>query len=207
MKKSIVLGLASTLLCALAAWGEPLAVGTFPLVDRDTNDPIVKPIFDAMKAKGAGPLNIHRTIANAPEVYKGFAAFASALRQDGESPRAERELAILRTTQLKGGDYEFAQHRRIGLSCGLTESQIEGLPEWASKTIYSDRQRLILQYVDSMVANGTVDDPTMMKVKQVFSPQEIVELTMTSAFYTAVVLFSRAVRIEPEKQETSYAGC
>ena len=34
------------------------------LIDRDTNDPIVKPMFDAMKAKGAGPLNIHRTIAS-----------------------------------------------------------------------------------------------------------------------------------------------
>jgi alkylhydroperoxidase family enzyme len=115
MSKFMSLAGAIVLLFALGAWAEPLTVRTFPLVDRDTNDPIVKPMFDAMKAKGAGPLNIHRTIANAPEVYKGFAAFASALRQSGESPRAERELVILRTTQLKGGDYEFAQHRRIGL--------------------------------------------------------------------------------------------
>jgi alkylhydroperoxidase family enzyme len=198
---------ACLLLYGFGAWAEPLAVGTFPLVDRDTNDPILKPMFDAMKAKGAGPLNIHRTIANAPEVYKGFATFATALRQNAESPRAERELAILRTTQLKGGDYEFAQHRRIGLSCGLTEQQVDGLPDWKSKTVYNDRQRLILQYVDGMLASGTVDDQTMLKVKQVFSPKEIVELTMTSAFYTAVVQFSRAVRVEPEKQETSYAGC
>jgi alkylhydroperoxidase family enzyme len=207
MKKSLTLGVASVLLCAVAAWGEPPAVGTFPLIDVDTNDPIVKPMFDAMKAKNAGPLNIHRTIANAPEVYKGFAAFASALRRSGESPRAERELAILRTTQLKGGDYEFAQHRRIGLSCGLTEQQIDGLPDWSSKTVYNDRQRLILQYVDSMLANGTVDDQTMLTVRKTFSPKEIVELTMTSAFYTAVVQFSRAVRVEPEKEQTTYAGC
>lgn len=207
MRKFLSLAGASILFCAVGAWAEPLAVGTFPLVDKDTNDPIVKPMFDAMKAKNAGPLNIHRTIANAPEVYKGFAAFASALRQNAESPRAERELAILRTTQLKGGDYEFAQHRRIGLSCGLTAAQIDGLPDWKSKTVYNDRQRLILQYVDSMLANGTVDDPTMLKVRQVFSPKEIVELTMTSAFYTAVVQFSRAVRVEPEKVETTYAGC
>jgi len=58
-----------------------------------------------------------------------------------------------------------------------------------------------------MLANGTVDDPTMLRVRQVFSPKEIVELTMTSAFYTAVVQFSRAVRVEPEKEKTSYAGC
>lgn len=124
-----------------------------------------------------------------------------------ETSRADRELVIIRTTQLKGGDYEFAQHRRIGLSCGLTEQQVDGLPDWKSKAIYSDRQRLILQYVDSMLANGTVDDPTMLQVRQVFSPKAIVELTMTSAFYTAVVQFSRAVRVEPEKVETSYAGC
>jgi alkylhydroperoxidase family enzyme len=160
-----------------------------------------------MKARGAGPLNIHRTIANAPEVYKGFAAFASALRQSGESPRAERELAILRTTQLKGGDYEFAQHRRIGLSCGLTEQQVDGLPDWKNKVFYDDRQRLILQYVDGMLTNGTVDDGTMLKMRQAFSPKAIVELTMTSAFYTAVVQFSRAVRVEPEKEQTNYAGC
>jgi alkylhydroperoxidase family enzyme len=207
MRKSLSLAIGSVVLCAIGAWADPAAVGTFPLVDRDTNDPIVKPMFDAMKAKNAGPLNIHRTIANAPEVYRGFATFASALRQTGESPRSERELVILRTTQLKGGDYEFAQHRRIGLSCGLTEQQIDGLPDWSSKTIYTDRQRLILQYVDGMLANGTVDDPTMLRVRQVFSPKEIVELTMTSAFYTAVVQFSRAVRVEPEREETTYAGC
>jgi alkylhydroperoxidase family enzyme len=207
MKKSVGLAIGSILACTIAAWAEPGSVGTFPLVDRDTDDPIVKPMFDAMKAKNAGPLNIHRTIANAPEVYKGFAAFASALRQNAESPRAERELVILRTTQLKGGDYEFVQHRRIGLSCGLTEPQIDGLTDWKNKTIYDDRQRLLLQYIDSMLANGTVDDPTMLRVRQVFSPKEIVELTMTSAFYTAVVQFSKAVRVAPEKEATSYAGC
>jgi alkylhydroperoxidase family enzyme len=207
MKKSLTLLGACLLAYCVGAWAEPLAVGTFPLVDRDTNDPIVKPMFDAMKAKNAGPLNIHRTIANAPEVYKGFAGFATALRINAESPRSERELAILRTTQLKGGDYEFAQHRRIGLSCGLTEPQVDGLSDWKSKTVYNDRQRLILQYVDAMLANGTVDDQTMLKVKHTFSPKEIVELTMTSAFYTAVVQFSRAVRVEPEKEQTSYAGC
>ena len=29
-----------------------------------------------------------------------------------------------------------------------------------------------------MLANGTVDDPTMLKVRQAFSPKEIVELTI-----------------------------
>jgi alkylhydroperoxidase family enzyme len=207
MRKALILASASVLLLAVGAWAQTLDIGTFPLVDRDTNDPIIKPMFDAMKAKGTGPLNIHRTIAHAPEIYKGFVAFSVVLRQSGVSPRAERELVILRTAQLKGGAYEFTQHRRIGISCGLTQQQVDGLPDWKSKDFYDDRQRLILEYVDGMIAKGTVDDQTMLKVRNVFSPREIVELTMTSAFYTAVVQFTRAVRIEPEKEETTYAGC
>ena len=160
-----------------------------------------------MKAKGAGPLNIHRTIANAPVIYRGFAGFVTALRQGAESPRADRELVILRTTQVKRGDYEFTQHRRIALSCGLTAEQIDGLTDWNTKPFYTDRQRLLLHFVDGMLADGTVDDPTMLEIKRIFPPKQIVELTMTSAFYTAVVQFTKAVRVEPEKEVTSYAGC
>ena len=208
MKRILSLAGCCLTLCVLGASAQPPAeVGPFPMVDKDTTDPVLKPIFDAMKAKGAGPLNIHRLIGQAPEVYKGFAAFAAALRLPGATSRADRELTILRTIQLRGGEYEFIQHRRIGLSCGLTEQQVDGLSDWENKPFYSEQQRLILQYVDSMVINGTVDDETTRAMRWSFSPKAIVELTMTSAFYTAVVQFSRAVRIAPETVTTSYAEC
>ena len=208
MKRILSLAACSLALCALGASAQPPAeVGPFPMVEQDTTDPVLKPIFDAMQAKGAGPLNIHRVIGQAPEVYNGFAAFAAALRLPGATSRADRELTILRTTQLRGGDYEFVQHRRIGLSCGLTAQQVDGLFDWKSKPFYSEAQRLILDYVDSMVVNGTVDDPITRAMRRSFSPKAVVELTMTSAFYTAVVQFSRAVRIAPETVSTTYAEC
>lgn len=59
-----------------------------------------------------------------------------------------------------------------------------------------------------MLANGTVDDQTMQKFRQSFSLREILELTMTSAFYTAaIVQFSQAVGVGPEKVETIYTVC
>ncbi|KMO37230.1 hypothetical protein VQ02_13800 [Methylobacterium variabile] len=206
MKAMMVLGaaLALTLASALAQEGKTT---TFPLVDPQTDDPVLKPIFDGMRARGAGPLHIHRTIGHAPEIYKGFAAFATALRQPGATSRGDRELIILRTTQLRKGDYEFAQHRRIGLTCGLTEAQVDGLADWKAKSVYSPRQQMILAFADAMVADGEVSDDLLARVKQTFSPKEIVELAMNSAFYTAVVQFSTAVRVEPETETTSYAGC
>ncbi len=180
--------------------------GTFPLVDWDIDDPIVKPIFDAMKAEGNGPLNIHRTIAHAPEIYRAYTALASALRHDGVTSRADRELCILRTTQLRSGEYEFFQHRRIGLTCGLTEEQVDNLEDWRAKPCYDERQRLILELTEQMVTTGVVDDHMLTEAKRVFSSRELVELAMTSAFYTALVQFSRALRIEPEIRVSNYGA-
>src|SRR5690349_10703782 len=101
-----------------------------PVIDTDTDDPIVRPIFGAMKEQGAGPLHIHRVIAHAPAIYQGFSSFAAALRAPGATSRADRELAILRTAQIKASHYEFIQHRRIGLSVGLTQRQIDSLSGW-----------------------------------------------------------------------------
>jgi alkylhydroperoxidase family enzyme len=177
---------------------------TFPLVDADTADPLLKPIFDRMRASGAGPLHIHRTIAHAPQVYEGFAAFATALRQPGATSRSERELAILRTAYLRQASYEYTEHRRIAIDCGLTQAQVDGVEDWERETCFSRRQRLILRFTDAMMDNGNVDDATRKIVREQLSPQEIIEIAMVAAFYTAVSQFSHTVRVQPEVAASSY---
>jgi alkylhydroperoxidase family enzyme len=196
-----------TLVIAVAASAQEAAKPRLPLVDPHTQDPVLRPIFDGMRARGLEPLNIHRTIGHAPELYKAFAGLANALRFSGATPRVDRELMILRTTQLKAGDYEFAHHKRIGLTCGLTETQIDSLPHWRQTSVFNERQRAILDYAETMVQSADVDDATFAAMQRLFSPQEIVELTMTSGFYVAVVQFSRALRIKMDESPTTYANC
>ena len=196
-----------TLVIAVAASAQEPAPPRLPLVDPHTQDPVLRPIFDGMRARGLEPLNIHRTIGHAPDLYKAFAGLATALRFSGVTPRVDRELMILRTTQLKDGDYEFAHHKRIGLTCGLTEAQIDSLPNWRRTSVFSERQRTILEYAEKMVQSGEVDDATFAAMQRIFSPQEIVELTMTSGFYVGVVQFSRALRIQMDRSPTTYANC
>jgi alkylhydroperoxidase family enzyme len=180
------------------------AADTFPLVDADTSDSRLKPIFDRMRANGAGPLHMHRTIAHAPQVYEGFAALATALRQPGATSRSDRELAILRTVYLRQADYEYNEHRRIGLGCGLTQAQVDGVENWQSESCFSPRQLLILRYTDAMTDNGNVDDATRQAVREQLSSQEIVEIAMVAAFYTAISQFSHTVRVRPEATASSY---
>jgi len=180
-----------------------------PLVASDTQDPIVGPIFQGIKSRGGEPLNMHRAVANSPKIFKSYVDMALALRAAAVTPRADRELVILRTAQNAGGTYEFTQHRPMALSCGMTAAQLDALPQWKTSTLFSDRQRAILAYADGMTSAKGVGDDTFADLKRFFNDQEIVELTVTSAFYGAVSQITRAldVKLEANAGQTAYGGC
>jgi len=180
-----------------------------PLVASDTRDPIVGPIFDAIRARGGQPLNMHRAVANSPKIFKSYVDMALALRSAATTPRADRELIILRTAQLGGGEYEFAQHRPMAMSCGMTTAQLDALAQWRTSTLFSERQRAILAYAEGMVSQKGVDDATFANLRKFFNDAEIVELTVTSAFYGAVSQITRAleVKLEANAGQTAYGAC
>ena len=99
-----------------------------PLVPSNTQDPVIKPIFDGVRARGGEPLNMHRTLANAPMLFKSMSDQALAIRSLAAVARADRELIILRMVSITGGDYEFTQHKPMALS-------------WASPPARSRRQQ------------------------------------------------------------------
>ena len=180
-----------------------------PLVPSDTKDPIVGPIFDAIRARGGQPLNMHRAVANSPKIFKSYVDMALALRAGATTPRADRELIILRTAQLGGGTYEFAQHRPMAMSCGISAEALDALAQWRTSTLFSERQRAILAYAEGMVSPKGVDDATFANLKRFFNDSEIVELTVTSAFYGAVSQITRAleVKLETNAGQTAYGAC
>jgi len=85
--------------CPTATAQDP-AAARVPLVAPDTKDPIVGPIFDAIRSRGGQPLNMHRAVANSPRIFKSYVDMALALRAGATTPRVDRELIILRTAQL-----------------------------------------------------------------------------------------------------------
>jgi alkylhydroperoxidase family enzyme len=188
---------------------DPTRVARVPLVASDTSDPIVGPIFSGIKSRGGEPLNMHRAVANSPKIFKSYVDMALALRAGATTPRVDRELIILRTAQLAGGDYEFTQHRPMAVSCGMTAAQLDALGQWRASSLFSDKQRAILAYADGMGSKGGVDDTTFAALKRYFTDAEIVELTVTSAFYGMVSQITRSldVKLEPNAGQTAYGAC
>lgn len=206
-------GGAALLLSAAAlgiTYGKEAPVARIPAVPADSTDPILKPIFDTIRSRGGEPQNMHRTLGNAPKIFKPYTDLAFAIRNDASVERVFRELMILRMTHLFHGDYEFAAHSPMAISCGMTPEQVAAIKTWTTNRDLFDEPKLaILSYADGMASDKGVDDATMDHLRRHFSPQAIVELTITGSFYANASMVTRALGVKTDRAEATarYGKC
>ena len=94
-------------------------------LDLDSLDADQEEVLAPFRERGP-VLNIFRTLARKPKALKGFLAWGNyVLSKRNSLPERERELAILRTGFNCKSGYEFTQHKRVGINCGLTEEEVE----------------------------------------------------------------------------------
>ncbi len=131
-------------------------------------------------------LNIFRTLAHAPKAFKRFMAWGGYIPSDANSlsPR-DRELVILRAGFNWKSGYEWAQHVRIGLDCGLTEAEITRIKRGPGAAEWSDSDRALLIATDELTADAFVSDAAWAALGE-FSEKQRMDLVMTVAQYTQV---------------------
>lgn len=194
-----------------SALAESANPARLPLVPAYPSDPTVGKIFDGVRQRGSEPLNMHRTLSHSPQIFKAYVDLAYALRASAKVPRVFRELIILRMAQLSKGEYEFAQHRPMALSCGISTKQIDSLATWHTAEEFDPKQRAVLAYAEAMASSRDVNDETFANLQQHFDTQEIVELTLTAAFYSAASRTTNAlgVKLEPAagNSDQAYGKC
>ncbi len=181
-----------------------VAAEEFPKVSRlpalpQPLDPILQEMFAKRRAMGGAVINLQLTNGHAPKFSRASAAMAFTIRFEAVTPRRLLELVILRTAEIVGADYEINQHRPLMKLCGYSDAQIAAVPSWRGSPLFDARQRALLDYVEQVAHGGEVDDATFAALAQHFSPQEIVEITMTVGNYYSTGLFTKALRIEVEQ--------
>jgi alkylhydroperoxidase family enzyme len=165
----------------------------------DPSDPYLEEMFAKIRAKGGAPLNIHLVQGFAPKLAKARLDMAYALRYDAVTPALLREMAILRTGQILHSAYELDQHIPLAKACGMTDAQIAALPNWRGSDLFDQKQRALLAYTEALDEHGgDVDDATYDAFAAYFSPQEIVEITITVVTYYGTGQLTKALRVKPE---------
>lgn len=173
-------------------------VPRIPPVDRNSEDSTLASLFEAIQSRGGGPFNIHLTIGHSPEILAAFLNFARVLRAEATCPRVDRELIILRSAQLANCQYVFNHHRGMGLAFGLTAEQVDQLAHWKEGRLFNTRQRAILAYSEAMFGSEKIDNATFGKLSSFYKSREIMELTLTAAFYAGLGQFACALEIQVE---------
>ena len=84
----------------------------------------------------------------------------------------------------------------MGSEFGVSDEKILALPEYATSPLYSEAERIALEYADCMTITGReVSDEFFSYLRQFYDDDAIVELTEIIAWENASSKFNRALRI------------
>ena len=124
-------------------------------------------------------------MSHSPEALRRFMKFGSYFLEEGKLDPKTRELAILRAGWICSAPYEFSQHIAFGRRAGLSDAQIQAIGD-PSIRHFDAREMAVLTFAGEMSADSRVSQSTFDAVRQFLNEEEIVELTMVTAFYNMV---------------------
>jgi 4-carboxymuconolactone decarboxylase len=131
------------------------------------------------------PPNLYRALANHAPLVAAWTEFSKMLRYDTRTPRALRELVILRGAQLMRSEYEWAQHLAMARKSGVRESQIAALAQWRTSPEFDEREKAALALAEAVTQARVTDDVHAQAMRQ-FDHHDYVELAAVAAFYAMV---------------------
>ncbi len=83
---------------------------------------------------------------------------------------------------------------------GVSDEKIDALPDYSSSELYTDAERVALEFADCMTITGReVSDELFSRLREFYDEDAVVELTATIAWENASSKFNRALRV-PSQQ-------
>ena len=175
-----------------------------PLVP-EPGDELTASVFAQSVKEGREPIALYRALANSPRLLHAYATLARALRYEAETPRALRELVILRIAQLTSSEYEWAHHRQMAASAGVPEEHVRELAGWRESAVFDARERAALRCAEEM-HDLALGEEGFGELRASFGDSEVVELVLLVAFYETVARVLQALGLEVEPEYRAFLG-
>lgn len=158
-----------------------------------------QPLWDRIEAERKMPTaNIFRSLANAPVLLDAFLSYANAMRDSSLLSPKLRELAILSVGHATGSEYEIAHHQSHGRKAGLTDEQLAAVADGDSTELFNDTERAVIALARESTLNVNVSDASWAAAAKHLDDQQMVELTLTIAWYNSGVRVMGLLGIELE---------
>ena len=179
-----------------AAVAGPTRIGPLPESQRDEQ---AKELLDGVGAAGAPALNIFATLVRHPGLFRRWLPFAGKLLGGGKLPARDRELLILRTGWRCRAEYEWAQHREISKSIGITDEEIARVRAGAEADGWDPFDATLMRAADELHERARVSDETWAALSERYDERQLIEVPMLVGHYhmVAFTLNSLGVPLEP----------
>ena len=171
-----------------------------PLI-QEQDHPELAEVMQKYAAGRRGKLiNIYRMLLNAPALAESWFNHSNTIRWKTTLDGRLREIVIIRMGHLAGSQYVLRQHvPSLALADGLTLEECDALADWRATKLFSEKERAVLAYTDTMTRDIKVPDAVFAEVKKHFDNRQIVELTVLIGTYNmnARVLTALELDLEP----------
>jgi AhpD family alkylhydroperoxidase len=114
-----------------------------------------------------------------PAAYRAMFTLETYVHQSGLEASL-LELVKMRASQINGCAYCLDMHSKDARAAGETEQRLYLLSAWREAPVYSERERAALEWTEAvtLVSETHVPDDAFQRVRQHFSDEELVHLTM-----------------------------
>jgi uncharacterized peroxidase-related enzyme len=145
-----------------------------------------------------GPSNFLRTMAHRPEAMHGFVLLYDALMgPDAVIEKRIREMVYLTVSYTNECSRCIAYHTRPALEGGVSAAEIR-LVETENDAHFNPRERAALRYARELTRTASVSDDLRYHAEELFTTDEIVELTMIVALANFTNRFNNALAVPAE---------
>lgn len=112
---------------------------------------------------------------------KGYEAMMALQKISSESKIEHKllELIKIRASQINGCAHCLDMHTKDAIAIGEDEQRLHVLAAWREAPFYSERERAALEWCEALtlISETNAPDESYDKLKDLFSSEEIVELT------------------------------
>ncbi len=164
----------------------------------EEQDEQARELLQGVKVADAPAANIFATLVRHPGLFRRWLPFGGKLLA-GKLPARDRELLILRTAHLCRAEYEWGQHRLLGLRAGISEQEVERVREGAQAEGWDEFDAALLRAADELHAQSQIEDATWATLAGSYDESQLIEVPMLVGHYhlVAFALNSLGVELEP----------
>jgi AhpD family alkylhydroperoxidase len=174
-----------------------------PYLDRTQVGPDVQAVYDGLQQASGRVLNIYRLMAHHARSLPAFLGWYPRLRE-GPLDLRLRYLAYVRASQLNRCRYCVTHNSAGARRAGASKEQLEALGEHRTSPLFSEVERLALQYAEEMTTRVQVDPTLVERLRKHLAPEALVQLTLTVAAANFTNRFNEALGTELEFEEARH---